>query len=110
MLADENPRALQTRGHCRWSVGLEFRADRILQNSIEEITAPLKGSRFDLYAQFTPAEIKIAEFLKLGLSSKEISRLLGISDRTVQVHCLKIREKLGIKNKKVNLKGHLMSL
>jgi DNA-binding CsgD family transcriptional regulator len=81
-----------------------------IQSSIEEITAPLKGSRFDLYAQFTPAEIKIAEFLKLGLASKEISRLLGISDRTVQVHCLKIREKLGLKNKKVNLKGYLMSL
>lgn len=81
-----------------------------MKNSIEKITAHLKGSRFDLYTHFTPAEIKIAEFLKLGLSSKEIARLLGISDRTIQVHCLKIREKLGIKNKKVNLKAHLMSL
>lgn len=81
-----------------------------IQNRAEGITAPHKGSRFDLYAHFTPAEIKIAEFLKLGLSSKKISRLLGISDRTVQVHCLKIREKLGIKNKKVNLKAHLMSM
>ncbi len=48
--------------------------------------------------------------VRLGLSGKEISGVLGISDRTVQVHSLKIREKLGIKNKKLNLKGFLMSL
>jgi DNA-binding CsgD family transcriptional regulator/GAF domain-containing protein len=83
---------------------------RSIRSGLEEVASRFKSERFGAYALFTPAEIKIAEFVKLGLSSKEISRLIDISDRTVQVHCLKIRDKLGIKNKKVNLRVYLMSL
>jgi DNA-binding NarL/FixJ family response regulator len=41
-------------------------------------------------------ELEIFRFLGLGNSTRQISDTLGISIKTVQVHCGNIREKLGI--------------
>ena len=41
-------------------------------------------------------ELEIFRFLGLGNSTRHISETLGISIKTVQVHCGNIREKLGI--------------
>jgi len=41
-------------------------------------------------------ELEIFRFLGLGNSTRHISEALGISIKTVQVHCGNIREKLGI--------------
>jgi DNA-binding NarL/FixJ family response regulator len=41
-------------------------------------------------------ELEIFRFLGLGNSTRQISETLGISIKTVQVHCGNIREKLGI--------------
>jgi len=41
-------------------------------------------------------EMEIFRFLGLGNSTRQISESLGISIKTVQVHCGNIREKLGI--------------
>jgi DNA-binding CsgD family transcriptional regulator/GAF domain-containing protein len=92
------------------SIALDANQIETIRHDIDGIASQLKSERFGAYSGLTAAEIKVAELVRLGLSGKEISGVLGISDRTVQVHCLKIREKLGIKNKKLNLKGYLMSL
>ncbi|MGA3170316.1 MAG: response regulator transcription factor [Chthoniobacteraceae bacterium] len=41
-------------------------------------------------------ELEIFRFLGLGNSTRQISETLGISIKTVQVHCGNIREKIGI--------------
>ena len=43
------------------------------------------------------------------MSIKEIAKQLGLSANTVGSYRKSLRRKLGIKNKKVNLRTHLMS-
>lgn len=47
-------------------------------------------------ALLSERELEIFRFLGLGNSTRQISDALGISIKTVQVHCGNIREKLGI--------------
>jgi len=53
------------------------------------------ASQFSL----TEAEIKVAELVKKGLSTKEIARWLFRSPRTIEKHIDKLKEKLGCRTK-----------
>jgi DNA-binding CsgD family transcriptional regulator len=59
---------------------------------------------------FTPTEIQIANLLRRGKTSKEIAELINSSPKNVAFHRENIRRKLGLKNKKTNLKSYLLSL
>ena len=58
----------------------------------------------------THTEVKVAEMIKEGRTNKEIADIMGLSKRTIDTHRENIRKKLGIINKKANLKTHLLSL
>lgn len=55
------------------------------------------------FPDLTPAELKMCAFLKLNMSSKEISSLTGITSKSVDVMRARIRKKLNISNTEVNL-------
>ena len=55
-------------------------------------------------------EIRIAHFVKEGLMNKEMAELLGTSLNTISSHRYKLRSKLGLKNKGINLRSYLLSL
>jgi DNA-binding CsgD family transcriptional regulator len=59
---------------------------------------------------FTPTEIQIANLLRQGKTSKEIAEFINSSPKAVAFHRENIRKKLGLKNKKINLKSYLLSL
>lgn len=59
------------------------------------------------YARLTPREREICDLIKDGKSSKEISDLLNVSLPTVHKHRERIRRKLKIMNKDVNLNTYL---
>ncbi|HEY5824110.1 MAG TPA: hypothetical protein VIT44_07090, partial [Cyclobacteriaceae bacterium] len=48
------------------------------------------------YPSLTPKDIKLAIYLKMNLSSKEIAPLMNISFRGVELHRYRLRKKLGI--------------
>jgi DNA-binding CsgD family transcriptional regulator len=55
-------------------------------------------------------EIRVADLIQQGSSSKEIAALLGLSLRTIESHRKNIRTRLGIANKNENLRAFLLSL
>ena len=58
----------------------------------------------------TPTEIKLCAFLKLNMTSKEISSILNISNGSIVVERARIRKKLGLTNQNINLVNYLMDL
>jgi RNA polymerase sigma factor (sigma-70 family) len=49
-------------------------------------------------ARLTPREREVLEHAARGLHAKEIGKALGISARTVEVHKMRVMEKLGVRN------------
>lgn len=82
----------------------------ILESSLNQITSPFLHRLSFSFANFTPTEIQVANLLKQGKTSKEIGELLNSSSRTIAFHRDNIRKRLGLKNKKTNLKSYLLSL
>jgi PAS domain S-box-containing protein len=82
----------------------------IITANINDIVSPFVRTVSTKFLNLTPAEIQIANLVKQGLTTKEMARLLNLSARTIESHRDNIRNKLGIKNKKANLRSHLLSL
>ena len=62
------------------------------------------------YSDFTPKESQIAVLVKQGKTSKEIASLLDVSSKAIDFHRNNIRAKLGLHDKKVNLRSFLASV
>lgn len=82
----------------------------VIETQINNIVSPFLRNLTNQYSKFTPTEIKVANLIKDGKSTKEISELLNISVQSVEFHRKNIREKLGLVTKKVNLRSYLLSL
>ncbi len=82
----------------------------IINTNLNDIISQFSKTVFAKYMNFTPTEIRIADFIRDGKNSKEIAQLLGLSPSSVQWHRKNIREKLELTNKKVNLHTYLNSL
>jgi DNA-binding CsgD family transcriptional regulator len=81
----------------------------IIRNNLQEVIAP-SGNISALYKILTPSEIKVADFIRMGKSSQDIAEALDIARKTVENHRNKLRDKLGLKNKGVNLHSYLLKL
>lgn len=82
----------------------------IVKSHLEDIIAPFLHRLSSKYSDLTPSEIKVAGFVKDGKTTKEIAELLNLSTGAVNFHRNNLRKKLGLRNKKTNLRSHLLSL
>ena len=82
---------------------------KTLESNVKKIISPFTIKLSSVYLKLTPKEIQIANLVKNGRTNKEIAKLLHVSLRTIEFHREHIREKLGIKNKKINLRSHLLT-
>jgi PAS domain S-box-containing protein len=82
----------------------------IIQSNIDDILSPFAHKLSYKYLNFTPTELQVADLVKQGLRTKEIADLLNSSPETVSGHRKSMRKKLNLKDKKSNLRTHLLSL
>ncbi len=75
----------------------------ILRSNINEVTTPFAAVFSTKMGRLTPAEIQIANMVKLGKRSKEIAEIMHLSPGTVNIHRKNIRKKLDISHQKTNL-------
>ena len=83
---------------------------QIVTENLREITKPFSFRLASQLFALTPKEIQVANLVKQGRSSKEISAILDISLRTVDTHRRNLRSKMGIQKHKANLRTYLLSL
>ena len=81
----------------------------ILESNLNDITSPFLHNLSTKYINLTPKEIRVAYLIKEGKTTKEIGEMLAVSPRTIETHRKNIRRKLGIENKKGNLRSRLLT-
>ena len=82
----------------------------IIKSNLEEVIAPFLHRLSSKYSDLTPSEIQIAGLVKDGKTTKEIAELLNSSTDSIDFHRYNLRKKLGLRNKKTNLRSFLLSL
>jgi PAS domain S-box-containing protein len=81
----------------------------IIKSNINDLISPLASNLSSKYFSLTPSEIQIADLIKHGKTSKEIASMLNVSPKAVSFHRGNLRKKLGLLNKKINLRTYLQN-
>ena len=82
----------------------------ILETNLKNIISPFLQRMTAISLYLTPAEIRVANFIKENKTVKEISKIIGVSESAVNLHRQHIRNKMGLNKKKINLRVYLLSL
>ena len=83
---------------------------KIIQENFEDITSSFSRTLDDRFRILTSNEIRVADLIRSGMTSKEIADLLHISVPGANYYRKKIRKKLGLSGKKVDLVVYLNDL
>lgn len=82
----------------------------IIESNLTNLISPFMRNMTLNHFNLTPKEVQVASLIKEGKSSKEIGRLLNLSSRSIDFHRDNIRKKVGLRNKKTNLRSFLLSM
>jgi DNA-binding CsgD family transcriptional regulator len=81
-----------------------------IESNLKDVTGQFSLKLSSMHCGLTHTEIEVANFVKHGKTTKEIASLLNLSPKTIQNHRNKIREKLDLKKKRINLRSYLLSI
>ncbi len=81
----------------------------ILESNLRNILSPFSHRLSVKYLSLTNREVRVAELIKEGKSSKEVAELLNVTESSVNINRYRLRKKLALK-KQDNLRIYLTSL
>ena len=81
-----------------------------LENHIDAIISPFARKLSSAYFNLTPTEIQVAGLIKQNKTTKDIAEAFSISTSAIIFHRHNIRKKLGLRNKKTNLRTFLLTI
>jgi PAS domain S-box-containing protein len=90
------------------SDGVEY--IKSLEANLKEIVSPFIHQLSSKYLSLTHRELQVANLIKEGKSTKEIADIMHVCPGAIDLHRNHIRQKLGLVNKKVNLRSFLDSV
>ena len=82
----------------------------VIASGLKELVSPFANTLSSKEVVLSPTEVRVADLIRQGKTSKEIASLMNVSANAITVHRYNIRRKLGLLNKKVNLSSYLQSL
>lgn len=82
----------------------------IIDEQLKEIISPFLHKMSSLNLVLTPTELHVASLVKAGRATKEIADILSVTTNAVDFHRKNIRKKLGLSNRKTNLRSYLLSM
>ena len=82
----------------------------IIKQNLQNIASSFAVQFSKRNVSLTPREIQIANMINENMTNKDIAAILYISESSVEFHRHNIRKKLGLVDKKVNLKTYLRGM
>jgi PAS domain S-box-containing protein len=82
----------------------------VLENNLSDVLSPFMRDFRSSHKNLTPKEIQIVDLITKGKDTKEIADMLNASINTIATHRNNIRKKLSLRNSKINLRSHILSL
>ncbi|MGO9145471.1 MAG: PAS domain S-box protein [Desulfomonilia bacterium] len=82
----------------------------IIRTNLDELLSPYINPLSQQYMNLTSMEMRIADLIKQGKSTKEIAGMLKVSPFAVSFHRNNIRKKCGLLNAKKNLRVYLNTI
>ena len=82
----------------------------ILETNLKDFASGFQRRLTNICLSITPMELRVADLVRQGRTTKEIADLLNSSTRAVEFHRMNLRKKLNLKEKKTNLRSFLLSM
>ena len=82
----------------------------ILESNILDMSLAFRGIITAKVPDLTPTELRVAQLVQIGKSSKEIASILVVSKECIDFHRNNLRKKLGLNNRKISLSNYLNTL
>lgn len=82
----------------------------LLESNLRDISSSFSTHLEAKHPRLSPRETDICKMILAGFATKEIARILKVSERTVGTQRNRIRKKLGLINSDINLLSYLRSL
>lgn len=83
--------------------------DLIIQN-LQKITSPFASAITSRNLKLTPREIEVCNMIEKGFTNKDIANFLNLTIQSIEEYRKRIRKKLELTNKKVNLTSYLRNI
>jgi PAS domain S-box-containing protein len=82
----------------------------IIESNLNEIVSPFTRNLSSKFFRLSPTELEVSNLVQQGKNTKDIAEIMNLAESTIDFHRNNIREKFGIRNKRISLKTYLSSL